>query len=79
MIHHRFLFLAVLLVFSTPQTRADERVLFAFDQQSIPWQHNLKLTMVQADKHPANPVLRHGPEGAPDHGHALIYGSVLHI
>ena len=26
--------------------------------------------MVPAQKHPNNPVLRHGPEGAPDHGHA---------
>ncbi len=35
--------------------------------------------MVTADKHPANPVLRRGPEGAPDHGHAIMYGSVLRI
>ena len=56
-----------------------ERVFFAFDDESIPWRSNLKLTMVTADKHPANPVLRRGPEGAPDHGHAMIYGSVLNI
>jgi hypothetical protein len=60
-------------------SRAGEQTFFAFDEQSIPWRHNLKLTMVQAQKHPENPVLRHGPEGAPDHGHALMYGSVLRI
>jgi hypothetical protein len=55
-----------------------ERVLFAFDEASIPWRSNLKLTLVEADKHPANPVLRRGPAGAPDHGHAILYGSVLY-
>lgn len=58
---------------------AAERTFFAFDDESIPWRSNVKLTMVTADKHPANPVLKHGPEGAPDHGHAIMYGSVLHI
>jgi hypothetical protein len=66
------------LFLATPLPAA-ERVLFAFDDQSIPWRNNLKLTMVQADKHPANPVLTHGPEGSPDHGHAVMYGSVLQI
>ena len=56
-----------------------EQTLFAFDDHSIPWRDNMKLTMVQAQKHPANPVLRRGPEGSPDHGHAVMYGSVLHI
>ena len=58
---------------------AGERVLFAFDDVSIPWRSNLKLTLVEADKHPANPVLKHGLEGAPDYGHAIMYGSVLHV
>ena len=56
---------------------AEERVLFAFDDHSIPWQHNLKLTLVPVTKHPDNPVLRRGPEGAPDHGHAVLYGTVI--
>jgi hypothetical protein len=56
-----------------------EQTFFAFDDVSIPWRSNVKLTMVQADKYPANPVLTHGPEGAPDFGHAIMYGSVLHI
>lgn len=58
---------------------AEERVFFAFDDVSIPWRGNAKLTMMTATKHPANPVLEHGPEGSPDHGHAIMYGSVLHI
>src|ERR1700757_5245423 len=57
----------------------DPHILFAFDDESIPWRDNLKLTMVPAEKHPANPVLRCGPEGSPDYGHAVIYGTVLHI
>jgi hypothetical protein len=57
----------------------EETVLFAFDEHGIPWRHNLQLTMVAAEKHPENPVLRCGPDGAPDHGHAVIYGSVLWI
>jgi hypothetical protein len=56
---------------------ADEKIFLAFDDHSIPWQHNLKVTMVSATKHPGNPVLRRGPEGAPDHGHAVIYGTVI--
>ena len=58
---------------------AGERVLFAFDDVSIPWRSNLKLTLVEADKHPGNPVLKHGVEGTPDYGHAIMYGSVLHV
>ena len=38
--------------------RPGEQVLFAFDDQSFAWQHNLKLTLVQPDKYPANPVVR---------------------
>ncbi|MBI5397552.1 MAG: hypothetical protein HZA91_19825 [Verrucomicrobia bacterium] len=65
---------------STLALAADaDQTFFAFDDHAIPWRDNLQLTLVQAEKHPANPVLRRGPEGAPDHGHAVIYGSVLHI
>ena len=68
--------LAVLAIFTTT-LRAEERVLFAFDDHAIPWQQNLKVTLVPAVKHPENPVLRRGPEGAPDHGHAALYGTVI--
>ncbi len=71
------LLLVFLACFS--QAHAAERVLFAFDDHSIPWQHNLKVTLVPATKHPENPVLRRGPEGAPDHGHAVLYGTVIKV
>ena len=54
-----------------------ETVFFAFDDHAIPLRDNLQLTLVEAQKHPANPVLRCGPEGSPDFGHAIIYGSVI--
>ena len=57
--------------------QAGEKVFFAFDDHSISWRHNLKLTLVPATKHPANPVLRRGPKGSPDYGHAIIYGTVF--
>ncbi|MEP6670022.1 MAG: hypothetical protein ABJF10_12760 [Chthoniobacter sp.] len=61
------------------EASARELTLFAFDDHSIPWRDNLKLTLVPADKHPGNPILRCGPEGSPDYGHAILYGSVLHV
>ncbi|MEX0725647.1 MAG: hypothetical protein WD065_05230 [Planctomycetaceae bacterium] len=61
---------------STPDT--DALVYFAFDDHSIPWHHNVKLTLIEATKHPENPVLRKGPKGSPDHGHAILYGTVMH-
>jgi hypothetical protein len=57
----------------------DEAVLFSFDDHAIPWRDTVAVTPVSAQKHPANPVLRRGPKGAPDHGHAILYGSVLNI
>lgn len=59
-------------------TDAADTVFFAFDNQNIAWQQNLKLTLVPPTKHPANPVVRCGPKGAPDHGHAILYGTVIH-
>lgn len=56
-----------------------EAVFFSFDDHAVPWRDNLQLTPVRAEKHPENPVLRRGPEGAPDHGHAILYGSVMRI
>src|SRR4051812_30663862 len=71
--------LASASVVVVPHSHAAERVLFAFDDYSIPWQYNLKITLVPATKHPENPVLRRGPEGAPDHGHAVLYGTVIKV
>lgn len=59
------------------ETHAAEQVFFAFDDHNIAWKHNLTLTLETAQKHPENPVLRSGPPGAPDHGHAILYGTVL--
>ena len=59
------------------QLHAAEQVFFAFDDNNIAWQHNLKLTLEEAQKHPGNPVLRSGPPGSPDAGHAILYGTVL--
>ena len=56
-----------------------EAVLFSFDDHAIPWRDNIQLTLASAQKHSANPVVRRGPKGAPDHGHAILYGSVLRI
>ena len=42
-----------------------EMTLFAFDDQAIPLRDNLQLTLVPAEKHPQNPVLRCGPQGCP--------------
>jgi dienelactone hydrolase len=60
---------------------ADEprsHLFFAFDDHAIPWHHNTKVTLVEAEKHPDNPVLRRGPKGSPDGAHAILYGTVLH-
>ncbi len=71
--------LALACALSIPPSHAAERVLFAFDDHHIAWQHNLKLTLVTATKHPENPVLRRGPEGAPDEAHAVLYGTVIKV
>jgi len=55
----------------------DKITLFAFDDQSFAWQHNLRLTLETPKKHPANPGVRCGPKRSPDYGHAILYGTVL--
>jgi hypothetical protein len=71
---------AALLAIASFALAADtELTFFSFDDHAIPWRDNLRLTLTQAQKHPANPILRCGPAGAPDSTHALLYGSVLHI
>ena len=68
----------LLLALLVSIARAEEQVLFAFDDESLPWRDNVHLTMHAGEKHAANPVLRCGTEGSPDFGHAVLYGSVLH-
>ncbi len=57
----------------TPRRRAG---LLRLRRPRHPWRDNVSVTPVTAEKHPGNPVLRRGPEGAPDHGHAILYGTV---
>jgi len=64
--------------FETLRAAPRETVFFAFDDHNLAWQHNLKLTLVTPEKHPANPVVRCGPKGSPDYGHAILYGTVIH-
>ena len=61
------------------ETADTNLVLFAFDDQSIPWQENLKLTMERPKKYEGNPVLRSGPKDSIDGYGAALYGSVLSI
>lgn len=51
--------------------------LFAFDDASIPFTQNLKLQMRSPQKHPDNPVLQRGPDGAVDSWAVQFYGSVI--
>ena len=71
------LFLSAFILLTQLVLCEEETVFFAFDDQNIPWRHNLKVTLVKADKHPDNPVVRRDPKGAPDHGHAILYGTVF--
>lgn len=66
-----------LLTLFALQVHAGDQTFFAFDDVNVAWQHNLKLTLVPVTKHPENPVLRAGPPGSPDHGHAILYGTVM--
>ncbi len=58
-------------------SEADELVLFSFDDVSIPWRDNLKLTLERPKKHPGNPVMKVGPQGSPDGNGTLLYGTVF--
>ncbi len=64
---------------SMSNKRVGESVLFSFDDFNIPRKRNLELTLVQAVKYPKNPVLRRGPSGSHDHGHAILYGTVIKV
>jgi hypothetical protein len=71
--------LSLSLVAAASVSRAAETTFFAFDDYAIPMRDNVQVTMQPAVKYAGNPVLTTGPEGAPDAGHAVLYGSVLHI
>jgi hypothetical protein len=52
-------------------------VLFAFDDVSIPFARNLRLSMRQPRRHDANPVLARGPAGSVDEFGVQFYGSIV--
>ena len=62
---------------NTPTT-VDEAVLFSFDDVSILYTHNLRLTAHAPQRHPDNPVMRRGAPGAPDEFGVQFYGSIVH-
>lgn len=51
--------------------------LFAFDNVSIPYTQNLKLTIRSPKRHTDNPVVRRGKHGSPDSWAVQFYGSVI--
>lgn len=54
-----------------------DMVLFPFDDHTIPWRDNLKMTLERPKKYPENPVIRPGPVEGPDGYECLVYGTVL--
>lgn len=52
-------------------------VFFPFDEVSIPWRDNLKVTFEKPKKHAANPILGAGSELAPDGFGAVLYGTII--
>ena len=55
----------------------DTLTLFAFDDVSIPFTHNLRLSLHSPRKYPDNPVVRRGAPGAPDSFGVQFYGSIV--
>jgi hypothetical protein len=53
--------------------------IFAFDDDTIPYKDNLKLTLVSPQKYAGNPVLLPGPAGSVDAVRAQFYGSVIRV
>ena len=57
----------------------DTLSLFAFDDHTLPYKNNLKLTFESPQKYPGNPVVAPGPPGSVDAVRAQFYGSVIRI
>ena len=64
---------SITVLASTPTT-VDEATLFSFDDASIPFTENLKLSMETPRKYPGNPVMSRGDEGKPDVFGVQFYG-----
>ena len=56
----------------------DEAVLFAFDDEAIPFSRNLELEMKTPRKFEGNPVVAMGEDGDPDCFGVQFYGSIIH-
>ena len=61
------------------QAEVPEAVLFAFDDNSIPFFDNLQLSMERPEKYRGNPVMPIGEAGQPDEWELRYYGTVIHI
>ncbi|HCO25298.1 MAG TPA: hypothetical protein DIT97_20590, partial [Gimesia maris] len=77
----RLLLFAIVFVLTTAVQAEDSTEydvsLFAFDDHSIPWKSNLKLTMTPPKKHPDNPLIPIGKKGTCDAGGVQFYGSMI--
>lgn len=58
---------------------ADPVTLFAFDDHTLPFKNNLKLTFEAPQKHPGNPVVAPGPAGSVDAAAVVFYGSIIRV
>lgn len=54
-----------------------DMVLFPFDDHTIPWRDNLKLTLAPPRKYPGNPIIKPGPIESPDGYECIVYGTVI--
>lgn len=70
---------AIVGVASLPPLHAAATHLFAFDDHSLPYKNNLKLTFTAPQKHPGNPVVAPGPAGSVDAAAVVFYGSVIRV
>jgi len=59
--------------------RGAEYTIFSFDDRTIPFKSNLKLTLAPMEKYAGNPVVPRGPRGSADAYRVQFYGSILHI
>lgn len=75
----RALFLVACALLAAPALRAEPLVFFSFDDHTLPYRLNLKLTFTRPEKHPGNPVVASGPPGSPDAVRAQFYGSVIKV
>jgi hypothetical protein len=69
----------LMLLTVLPTWAQDPITVFSFDDGTIPFTANLKLTMVQATKYAGNPVVPRGAPGTPDAHRVQFYGTVIRV